>query len=266
MPEKIDLRPIQEEHFKTLRSFLDAMDIGVKVDPIDMVIDTTQLLDKKFVFSATQLANHRVRDVRLDDMNIDRIRYNISQWVEDYRASSFGGGVRLTDKWWAGCEYYVCCYTGKDKKGWKNLEAEAKIKRKGKEITDFKWTGGKIAEVLNKDTSLKEPLLAHLNVAQTEGNYACIRITPEPQRALLLSDKEIKKIIEELMKSLHNEGTDVDFETACRIRWPMEEGVIIRNCITLEHKNEVSPLLLPSRDAFKAYDRIAKHIKQYVIV
>jgi len=162
----------------------------------------------------------RERFFKLEGMNIDGIRYTIFQISEE----QYGG---MTDDWKAACEYWVERDIGREKKNLNNLEARVKKREKGlfkKEMVDFSWVGGRIADVLNQDTSLREPLLGELLTARTTGSDADIWITPK------------------------------------------EKGAWITGCATNGHKNKKIPLLLPSKDAFRAYDRIAKHIRDYTIL
>ncbi|MFC1893110.1 hypothetical protein ACFLYR_03625 [Chloroflexota bacterium] len=133
------------------------------------------------------------------------------------------------------------------------------LKEKGlfkKEIVDFKWVGGRITDVLNQDTLLKEPLLADLITVHAQGGFCGVNIEPVP----LPSDKEIKEYI----KARHKEGVDIDSsEDAIKHMIPLGQVVWIAGWGTSGRKNEITPLLLPSKDAFRAYDRIAKHIRDF---
>lgn len=251
MAKKIDLQPIQEEHIRSLCSFLNFMGVNPKIDS-----------DKDFVqedirqpfFGNVKGVNIRARYIKLEGMKIDGIGYTIFQVTEDTQ-----GGMAMTDQWKAGYKFWVERDTGREKKNVENLEARMQIKKKGlfkKEIVDFRWVGGRIADVLNQDTSLKEPLLAHLITAQTTKNEAGIWIVPVP----LPSDKEVKKWI----KAQRKEGVDIDSsEDAIKNMMPMGQGVWITGWGTNGRKNEIIPLLVPSKDAFIACDRIAKHIRDF---
>lgn len=253
MAKKIDLQPIQEEHIKSLCSFLNFMGVSSKIDP-----------DKGFAredirqpfFGRIKGANVRVVYIKLEGMNIDGIRYSINQMIDPGGAQE---SETITDEWKAGYKFWVERDIGRDKKNLKNLQAATKEEKKGllkREIVDFRWVGGQIASVLNQDTSLKEPLLAHLITAQTTKNEAGIWIVP----VHLPSDKEVKKWI----KAQRKEGVDIDSsEDAIKNMMPMGQGVWINGCATKGHKNEITPLLLPSKDAFIACDRIAKHIRDF---
>ena len=252
MAKQIDLRPIGEEHIRALCTFLDSMGISSEIALADFV----PCKKLAFVFGHRP-ENYRARYIKLDGMNIDGIRYVIVQQI---------GGIALTGKWVAKCEYWVKCHLGRENKSLKNLLVdtmnlwvEAEIKRKEGEILDFQWTGGRIADVLNKDTSLKEPLLAELNTTHEGGNdFPMLVVTLPP-----LSDKKIGKQVKELTKALHKEGTEVDWANAVRIIRPIKQGFIIMGGPTRGHKDKISPLILPSEDAFRAYDKVAKHIKEY---
>lgn len=218
--------------------------------------------DKDFVqedirqpfFGNVKGVNIRARYIKLEGMKIDGIRYRILQVTEDTQ-----GGMAMTDQWKAGYKFWVERDIGRDKKDLKNLQAETKEKKKGllkREIVDFRWVGGQIASVFNQDTSLKEPLLAYLITAQTTKNEAGIWIVP----VHLPSDKEVRKWI----KAQRKEGVVIgSSEDAIKNMMPMGQGVWITGCATKGHKNEITPLLLPSKDAFSACDRIAKHIRDF---
>lgn len=79
------------------------------------------------------------------------------------------------------------------------------------------------------------------------------------------SDKEIK----ERKKFLRKKGADIDLSDnalAKSTMIPIEQAVRIVGYFTSAKRNETLPLLLPSKDALRAYDRIAKHIRDYTIL
>lgn len=222
MAEKINLQPIEKEVIGELSSFLDLMGIRSKIDPdLDFVVDDLRS-------GGARGLNIRSRYFKLEGMNIDGLRYTIEQIMQ-----VTGGGYGASDRWRVICEYWVKRDVSGDKKHLKDLEARTKKKKKGlfkSDIIDFKWVGGRIADILSQDTSLNEPLLADLVTAQTKGCNVDIEIEP----------------------------------------MPIEQGVRIRVAPKIEpeigKKQENLPLLLPSKDAFRAYDRIAKHIRDYTIL
>lgn len=258
MAKKIDLQPIQEEHVSTLCAFLNSMDIS---SSFDVKRDSVQEDMRDRVGRGAVGANIRSRYIKLEGMNIDGIRYRLYQTTQSGQY-----GTWMSDKWKAECRYWVKRYIGGEKKKLADLQATIKKKKKGlfkKEIVDFTWVGGRIADVLNMDTSLKEPLLAHLVTAQTVGNDVDIRI--EPLRPP--SKEKVKDRVEVHRKA----GVDVDFakntiEDASESMMRVGQGVWINSCATNGDKKKTTPLLLPSKDAFKAYDRIAKHIRDYAIL
>lgn len=261
MAKKIDLQPIEEDHISELCSFLNSMGVSSKIDrDADFVQEDAT---PESFFRVAKGMNQRIRYIKLEGMNIDGIRYHILQVIADSES-----GAELKDYWQAFYEYCAVRDIGMDKKDLQNLEAHIKAKKKGlfkKEIVDFRWVGGRIADVLNQDTSLKEPIFAHLITIQTIGIDVDISILPES----LPTDKEIREYI----KALRKEGIYIDSpEDAVKKMRPMGQGVWIRVAPTVGfrriwptggYKDVILPLLLPSKDAFKAYDRIAKHIRDY---
>jgi len=228
MASLIDLEPIQKEHIVAMRSFLNFMGISSEIDP-HKNFEQTEIRHR---LTGVEGINSRGSCLKLEGTNIDVILYVIEQIIDSYG---------LTDEWQALCIYGVECNIGQGEKDPKNLKAGIKKKTKGlfrKEIVDFWWAGGQIADVLNQDTSLKGPLLAYLINTQTTGKYADMSLVP----VLPPSDEEIK-------------GETIRL---------IEQGVLIVGCATHSHKKKTTPLLLPSRDAFRAYVRIAKHIRDYV--
>jgi hypothetical protein len=254
MAKKIDLKPIQEEHVSALLSFLNFMGANPKIDPDK---DLIQEDIRQPLVGSVQGANIRVRYIKLEGTNIDGVAYMIEQITQ----GGGEGGERMSDEWWARCVYWVERDIGRDEKNQKDLEVEIKKKEKGlfkKEIVDFSCVGGRIADELNQDTSLKESLLAELITAQTTGNEAYIWLNPVPAP----SDKEIKEYI----KARNKEGIDIySSEDAIKKMRPLGQGVEIHGCATIGRKNEIKPLLLPSKDAFKTYDRIARHIRDFAM-
>ena len=245
MAIKVNLKPIQEEHISALCSFLNSVGVSSKIDPDkDLVRE-----DARRLFSGGE--NFRLKYIKIEAMNIDVIGYQIFQ-----ERNSEGG---WTKNWAAVFQYYVERTLSTDKRALKEMEAQTKIKSKGlfrKEIIDFMWVGGRLADVLNQDTSLKEPLLAALVAAQTTKSIPSIFMGP----IIPPSDKEIKEQIKELSKAGIN-LTKSDYLH----KMPIQQGVSIFGSGIRGKKDELKPLFIPSKDAFKAYDRIAKHIKEYVV-
>ena len=135
------------------------------------------------------------------------------------------------------------------------MNAKAQVKYKKGNIVDFKWSGGKIADVLNHDTSLKEPLLADLTNTLSAGGEAEIALWPK----LALADSDIKM----LAQLISVEGADAKPENAIKSYEPVKEGVLVLGCATRGYGDEIKPLILPSKNGFMAYDRVAKHIRDY---
>ena len=245
MAIKVDLKPIQEEHMSALCSFLNSVGVSSKIDPDkDLVRE-----DARQLFSGGE--NFRLKYIKIEAMNIDVIGYQIFQ-----ERNSEGG---WTKNWVALFQYYVERTMSTDKRALKEMEVKTKMQSKGlfkKEIVDFTWVGGQLADVLNQDTSLKEPLLATLIAAQTTKSIPLIFMAP----LIPPSDKEIKEQIKELSKAGIN-LTKSDYLH----KMPIQQGVSIFGSGIRGKKDELKPLFIPSKDAFKAYDRIAKHIKEYVV-
>jgi hypothetical protein len=246
MAIKVDLQPIQEEHITALCSFLKSVGVGSKIDPDkDFVRE-----DAKRLFSGGE--NFRQKYIKIEDMNIDWIGYQIYQ-----ERNSEGGWIK---NWAAVFQYYVERTIGTDKKALKEIGTQTETKSKGffkKEIVDFRWVGGRLADVLNQDTSLKEPLLAGLIAAQTTKSIPSIFISPITPP----SDKEIKEQIKELSEA----GINLTESDLIR-KMPIQQGVAIFGSGIRGKKNEIKPLFIPSKEALRAYDSIARHIKEYVIV
>ena len=253
MVEKIDLRPVLEEHVKSIEAFLVSVDIKPKIDEIEFVECASEYQIAKF--GRPTIRNVRAKHIWLEGMNIDAIWYGIFQ---------------EENGWWAQVRYLVRRHIGTEEKDWKAFRVGTKTKGKKKQIIDFKWHGGKFADVLNKDSLLKELLLAHLNMLQAKKNmgkqlfYDSIEIVTF-QRSQYKSKQQDEQLIRELIRTLGNEGREVDSETARRIIMPIDEGVSIGEPINIGYENAMVPLLLPSKDGFVAYERIAKHIKEYSI-
>ncbi len=242
MAKTIDLRPIQAEHLKTLSSYLASIGINSTAEEVDFVQKTENPPE-----------NCRQKCIRLESKNIDKIIYAIMQNLGTSRPRQ--DSMATENNWSAFCLYAVECYVGKDKKNWKNLNAKAQVKYKRGNIVDFKWSGGKIADVLNHDTSLKEPLLADLTNTLSAGGEAEIALWPK----LALADSDIKM----LAQLISVEGADAKPENAIKSYEPVKEGVLVMGCATKGYGDEIRPLILPSKDGFMAYDRVAKHIRDY---
>jgi hypothetical protein len=251
MVGKIDLRPFLEEHIRAIGAFLISMDIKPNIDEIDFVKCATEYQILKF--GRPTIRNARAKHIWLEGMNIDAIWYGISQ--ED-------------NELWTQVRYLVNRHIGIEKKNREVLRVGTKIISKKKQVTDFRWQGGKLADVLNKDSSLKAPLLSHLSMLQAKKDigkqlfHNSIEISTFRKSQYKLKQPD-KQITWELIKALSNEGTVVDSEMARRIIMPIEEGVSILEPVNIADKDVVLPLLLPTKDGFVAYERIAKHIKEY---
>jgi len=243
MAKMINLKPIQAEHLETLSSYLDSIGINSMTEEVDFVQKTENPPE-----------NCRQKCIRLEGTNIDKLLYAIMQDVGTVRPGQ--SSITTEGNWSAFCLYVVECYVGKDKKNWKNLNAKVKVKNKKGEIVDLKWSGGKIADILNHDTSLKEPLLANLADALRAGGEAEIALWPK----LALADSDIKM----LAQVVSVEGANAGPENALRSYEPVKEGVLVLGCATRGYGDEIRPLILPSKDSFMAYDRVAKHIRDYV--
>jgi len=243
MVKMIDLRPIQAEHLKTLSEYLASLGIASIADAVDFVQDT-----------ANPPENCRQKCIRLEGMNIDKIIYAVMQHVGTSRPRQ--DTMSTENNWSAFFLYAVDCYVGKDKKNWKNLNAKAQVKYKKGNIVDFKWSGGKIADILNHDPSLKEPLLADLTNTLRAGGEAEIAIWPK----LALSDTDFKM----MAQLIRVEGADTKPENAIKTHEPVKEVVLVMGCATRGYGDEIRSLILPSKDGFMAYDRIAAHIHDYV--
>jgi len=243
MVKMIDLRPIQAEHLKTLSEYLDSLGIASITDAVDFVQDTENPPE-----------NCRQKCIRIESMNIDKIIYAVMQHIGTSRPRQ--DVMSTENNWSAFFLYAVDCYVGKDKKNWKNLNAKAQAKNKKGTIVDFKWSGGKIADILNHDPSLKEPLLADLINTLQAGGEAEIAIWPK----LALSDTDFKM----MAPLIRVEGADTKPENAIKTYEPVKEGVLVMGCATRGYGDEIRPLILPSKEGFMAYDRIASHIHDYV--
>lgn len=243
MAKIINLKPIQAEHLKTLSSYLDSIGIGSMAEGVDFVQKTENPPE-----------NCRQKCIRLEGTNIDKLLYAVMQNLGTGRRGQ--GSLTTENNWSAFYLYVVECYVGKDKKIWKNLNAKVKVKNKKGKIVDLKWSGGKIADILNHDTSLKEPLLANLADALRAGGEAEIALWPK----LALADSDIKL----LAQVISVEGADAGSENAIKNYEPVKEGVLVLGCATKGYGDEIRPLILPSKDSFMAYDRMAKHIRDYV--
>ena len=242
MAKIIDLRPIQAEHLETLSSYLASIGIGSVAEGVDFVQKTEKPPE-----------NCRQKCIRLDGKHIDKIVYAVMQNLGTSRPRQ--DSMSTENNWSAFCLYGVECYIGKDKKNWKNLNAKAQVKYKKGNIVDFKWSGGKIADVLTHDTSLKEPLLADLTNTLRAGGEAEIALWPK----LALSDSDFKM----MAQLIRVEGADAKPENAIKSYEPVKEGVLVMGCATKGYGDEIRPLILPSKDGFMAYDRVAKHIRDY---
>jgi hypothetical protein len=253
MAEKIDSKPVFEEHIRSIERFLISMDLKPKVDEINFVKSATEYQIVKF--GRPTIRNVRAKHIWLEGRNIDAVWYGIFQ--EDIG-------------WWTQIRYLVHRPLGNEKKVWQTFRAGTKIQSKQNQVIDFKWQGGKLADVLNKDDLLKEPILSHLNTLQTKKNadkqlfYDSLEITTF-QRCQYKANQQDRQLIQDLINSLAEEGTKVDAETARQIIMPIKEGVSILEPINIGYENAAVPLLLPSRDSLLAYERIAKHIKEYSI-
>ena len=75
-----------------------------------------------------------------------------------------------------------------------------------------------------------------------------------------MSDSDIKM----MARIIGVEGTPDDPESALRKYAPVKEGIMLLGCATRGFGNEIKPLILPSREGFMAYNRVAKHIRDYV--
>jgi hypothetical protein len=235
MSSKIDLKPVQDEHINALRSSLKSMGISSEIDPNKDVVQE----DARQRRGRIEGANYRARCIKLEGMNIDVILYLVEQMTGKAYVLA---RPTLTDEWRAMCIYGVECNVGQREQELKNLEAKTEKKTKGffrEKLADFSWVGGPIADVLNQDTSLKEPILAYLINAQATRNREDIFIVP--------------------VYSLSEEEMEIDSKR------PVIQGALIFGCATDGSKNQMTPLLLPSRDTFKAFDRIAKHIREYLL-
>jgi len=235
MSSKIDLKPVQDEHVNALCSFLKSIGISSKIDPLKDVVqeDVRQRRGK------IEGANYRARCVKLEGTNIDVILYLVEQMTGKAYVLA---RPTLTDEWRAMCIYGVECNAGQREQELKNLEAKTEKKMKGffrEKLADFSWVGGPIADMLNQDTSLKEPLLAYLINAEAARTREDILIVP--------------------VYPLSEEEMEIDSKR------PVNQGALIFGCATDGSKNQMTPLLLPSRDTFKAFDRIAKHIREYIL-
>ncbi|MCK4697937.1 MAG: hypothetical protein KAT53_06505 [Dehalococcoidia bacterium] len=242
MAKTINLKPIQAEHLKTLSSYLDSIGINSMAEEVDFVQNTENPPE-----------NCRQKCIRLEGTHIDKLLYAIMQNLGTSRRGQ--SSMTTENNWSAFYLYVVECYVGKDKENWKNLNAKVKVKYKKGDIVDFKWSGGKIADVLNHDTSLKEPLLTDLANTLRAGGEAEIALWPK----LALADSDIKM----LAKIVSVEGADANPESALRSYEPVKEGVLVLGCATRGYGDEIRPLILPSKDGFMAYDRVAKHIRDY---
>jgi len=243
MAEHIDLRPIQEEHLKALAEYLDTMNISAAFSEAVFVQDTTSPPE-----------NCRQKCITLEGTSVDKMVYVIMQNLAKTR--SWQSGVATENNWSAFCLYAVEHHIGKDKKTWKNLNAEVKTKSKRGDIIDFKWTGGKIADILNRDTLLKEPLLDDMNSSIHAGGETEVAIWPK----LPLADTDIRM----MAKVVTVEGVPAEGENAIKKYEPVKEGVLLLGCSTRGYRDEKTPLILPSREGFMAYDRIARHVRDYV--
>jgi hypothetical protein len=253
MAEKIDSKPIFEEHIRSIEAFLVSMDLKPRVDEVNFVRCATEYQMVKL--GRPTIRNVRAKHIWLEGSNLDAIWYGIFQ--EDIG-------------WWTQIRYLTQRDIGYEKKDWKAFRAGTKIRSKQKQVIDFKWQGGELADVLNKDGLLKEPILSHLNTLQGKKNTEkqlfnnSLEIVTF-QRCQYKADQPAGQLIRDLINNLAEEGTKIDSETARQIIMPIREGVSILEPISIGYENELAPLILPSRDSFLAYERIAKHIKEYPV-
>jgi hypothetical protein len=253
MVGKIDLRPLLREHIRAIEAFFISMDIKPKIDEIEFVKLATEYQIVKL--GRPTIRNVRAKHIWLEGTNIDAVWCGISQ--ED-------------NELWTQVRYLVHRHIGIEKKNLEAFRVGTKIKNDRGQITDFSWQGGELADVLNADSSLKAPLLSHLNMLQAKKNidkqlfYNSIQIVTF-RKSQYRSNRPDKQISCEMIKTLTDEGTVVDSEKARRIIMPIEEGVSILEPVNVASKDFMLPLLLPSKDVFVAYERIAKHIKEYPI-
>lgn len=243
MAEHINLKPIQKEHLMALAEYLDAMGIGAAFSEADFVQDTTSPPE-----------NCRQKCITLEGTSIDKMVYVIMQ--NQGKTRPWQSGVATENNWSAFCLYAVERHIGRDKKIWKNLNAKVKVKYIKGAAIDFKWSGGKMADNLNRDTLLKEPLLDDMNESITAGGEPEIALWPK----LRLADTDIRM----MAKLVTVEGVQADPENAIKKYAPVKEGVMLLGCSTRGYRDEKRPLILPSREGFMAYDRIAKHLQDYI--
>ena len=137
--------------------------------------------------------------------------------------------------------YALKCETGNKRE---ELRANTKKIKNGifGRPVDFKWVGGQIADILNQDTELKEPLYDELNITHPKefdesswtGRYCKIG-----------RKGDIK---------ISSSRDDVQIETPETENYEYTEDLILGD---LEST-------FPPPHVFKAYDKIAKHIREYV--
>jgi hypothetical protein len=235
MSSKIDLKPVQDEHVNALYSFLKSMGISSKIDPLKDVFQE----DIKQRRGKIEGANYRARCLKLEGMNINVILHLVEQLTGKAYVLS---RPTLSDEWRAMCIYGVECDAGQQWPELKQLEAKTEKKTQGffrEKLADFNWVDGPFADILNQDTSLKEPLLAYLINADAMRTREDILVVP--------------------VYPLSEEEMEIDSKR------PVTQGALIFGFATYGSKNQMTPLLLPSRDTFKAFDRIAKHIREYIL-
>ncbi len=252
MGESMDLQTIFEEHIENLCSFLDSMGIKSNINPFEFARD----LKGGFITNAENWINNRII---IEGVDIDGIVYRLSQLNKNPWFNKII--QRPTNKWWSICTFTVEFHMDNNKKSWGDFRVFMNTKRKRTETVDYKWFGGKLADILNRDTYLKAPLLADLNAASDMGVDTTVAIVVVPPRP----DKQILKLAKELIEALRKEGTQIELDNALKAVWPFEEGVCINRITAFSGQAEtMASKLLPSEGAFRVYNRIARHIKEYV--
>ena len=174
--------------------------------------------------------------------------------------------------------YAVECETGNKRK---ELRANTKKIKEGtifRKTVDFKWVGGQIADILNQDTELKEPLYDELNIPQPKefdesswtGKYRNID-------GLTYFTRN-EDVLHGFSQGPQSIGLDIphpkEFDESSwtgRYRNIKRSGDIriipFDECVTIQAPlnewTKDSEPAFPPPHVFKAYDTIAKYIREY---
>jgi len=162
----------------------------------------------------------KMRHINLENSNLNAIEYHEFEQADGWGPTSYG--YRFV--------YVVEREIGNERK---DMRANTKKIRKSifKKPVDFKWVGGRIADILNQDTALKEPLYDEVGITHP---------------------KEFDEVI-----GIRRYG-DIQIK-------PKEGIVEIYSLDTWWDKDPNPPIsIFPPLLAIEAYDKIAKYIREQV--